>query len=313
MTKTLYIGIDVCKAHLDVAAKPTGQQWQFANDAQGIKELVKQIARLKPALVVMEATGGYELSTATALAAADLPVAVVNPRQVRDFGRARGILAKTDKIDAALLADFADAVRPEPRPLPDQQAQELKALAARRRQLQQMITAETNRLTNAPEILQPLIKASIDWLKEQLADINDQIRKSIQDSPVWREKDELLKSVPGIGDKTSAVIIAGLTELGTLTGKQIAALVGVAPFNRDSGKHRGKRVCWGGRADVRASLYMAALTATRHNPAIAQFYQRLKAAGKPSKVALTACMRKLLVTANAIVRDQRPWTAQPVR
>jgi len=310
MSKTVYIGIDVCKAHLDVAVSPAGKQWQFANDAQGIEDLVKQVARLKPALIVLEATGGYELAVAAALAAAELSVAVVNPRQVRDFGRARGILAKTDKIDAALLADFAATVRPEARPLPDEQAQELKALVSRRRQLQQMITAEKNRLSSAPQILRSSIEATIDWLKKQLADIDDQTRKSIQNSPVWRAKDELLQSVPGIGTKTSAMMIGGLSELGTLTGKQIAALVGVAPFNRDSGKHRGKRVCWGGRAQVRATLYMAALAATRCNPAIAEFYERLKDAGKPSKVALTACMRKLLVIANAVVRDQQPWTAQ---
>jgi len=310
MSEALYVGIDVCKAHLDVATNPASQRWQFANNAKGIKALVKQIARLKPALVVMEATGGYEFPAASALAAADLPVAVVNPRQVRNFGRAQGTLAKTDSIDATLLADFAAAMRPEPRPLPDEQAQELKALTTRRRQIQGMITAETNRLKRAPKVLRRSVQAHIKWLRKQLADIDADISQAIQDSPVWREKDQLLKTVPGIGDKTSAVVIAGLAELGSLNREQIAALVGVAPFNRDSGSFRGKRICWGGRADVRASLYMAALTATRCNPVIRDFYQRLKAAGKPSKVALTACMRKLLVILNAMVRDQQPWICE---
>jgi len=308
MSEALYVGIDVCEAHLDVATSPAAKQWQFSNDARGIRALVKQTARLKPVLVVMESTGGCEVGAAAALAVADLPVAVINPRQVRDFGRSRGILAKTDAIDAGLIASFAATNQPEPRPLPDQQARELKAIATRRRQLSQMLVAETNRLRRAPDVLRRSIEAHIDSLKEQIADIDGQIRKLIQSSPVWRDRDELIRTVPGIGDKTSAALIAWLPELGRLNRKQIAALVGVAPFNRDSGKLRGHRVCWGGRAHVRTSLYMAALTATRFNPVIRDFYQRLKTAGKPSKVALTACMRKLLVIINAMVRDQQPWT-----
>jgi len=309
MPQPIFVGIDVSKAKLDLAVSPTGEQSCFANDAEGIEELVTEVLSLKPTVVVIEATSGLEVALAGALAAADVAVAVVNPRHTHAFGRARGIVAKTDKVDAVGLAEFAAAVRPEVRPLPDGQAQELKALATRRRQLRQMITAEKNRLKIAPQILKPSIEVNIRWLEEQLDDIDRQMRKAIKDSPIWRAKDELLKSVPGVGDKTSAVLISNLWELGTLNSKQIAALVGVAPFNRDSGSFRGKRTCWGGRAQVRTALYMATLSAARRCPQIARFYQRLQADGKPKKVALTACMRKLIIMLNAILRDQRPWTS----
>ena len=310
MSETLYVGVDVSKAHLDVATDPASELQQFTNDPQGIKALVRALEGLAPALVVMEATGGYQLPAALALDAACLPVAVVNPRQVRDFGRAKGVLAKTDKIDASLLADYAATIRPEPRPLPDELSQELKDLVSRRRQIQRMITSETSRLKQASSAMRRSIQAHIRWLKRELAKLDEHIRRRLEDNPLWRAKDQLLRSVPGVGKATSAVFISSVPELGQLDPKQIAALIGVAPFNRDSGQHRGKRSCWGGRADVRANLYMAALVASQHNPVIRDFYRRLLNAGKPKKVALTACMRKLLTILNAIIRDYQPWTCQ---
>lgn len=260
-----------------------------------------------PTLIVLEATGGVEVPLTGALAATGLPVVVVNPRQIRDFAKATGQLAKTDALDAQVLARFAEVVRPEPRPLPDAQTQELAALVTRRRQLIEMLTAEKNRLTSARVVVRKQWRAHITWLERALDQANTDMAETIRQSPVWREKEELLRSVPGIGPVLTTTVLANLPELGTLTHKQIAALVGVAPLNRDSGTLRGKRTVWGGRAQVRAALYMAAIVAARFNPVIRAFYQRLRAAGKAKKVALVACMRKLLMIINAMLKHQTPW------
>jgi len=308
----VYIGMDVSKATLDICASD-GETWQAANDDSAMETLCTRIAALHPTLIVLEATGGYELRAAAALAAAGLPVAVVNPRQVRSYARSVGQLAKTDRIDARILARFAAAVQPEPRPLPDAETREIEALITRRRQLVSMITAEENRLHTAPSITRKEIKTHIAWLRRQLAKINETIDDSVRRSPIWRAKDDLLQSVPGIGNATARTLLAMLPELGTLKEKQIAALVGVAPLNQDSGTFRGRRRVYGGRVRVRTALYMAALVASRYNPVLKAFYARLRAAGKPAKVALVACMHKLLIIANAIIRDGRPWDAlQPV-
>lgn len=304
----VYVGIDVAKASMDVAVHQSQQRWSFSNDDEGIREAVCCLKELAPALIVMEATGGIELPLAAALAAAGLPVAVVNPRQVRDFARATGKLAKTDAIDAQVIAHFAAALKPTPHPLPGAQAQEFDALLTRRRQVVEMLTAEKNRLSSAPsKAVREHIKAHIGWLERELANINSDLGRRVRQSPVWREKDALLRSVPGVGPVLSFTFLADLPELGALDRKQIAALVGVAPLNQDSGSMRGKRAIWGGRATVRATLYMSALAATRYNPVIRAFYRRLCAAGKAKKVALTACMRKLLTILNAIVKHQTPW------
>jgi transposase len=302
----VYVGMDVSKATLDVCVSD-GETWQAPNDDSAMEALCSRIAALHPTLIVMEATGGYELRAAAALAAAGLPVAVVNPRQVRSYARSLGQLAKTDRIDARILARFAAAVEPEVRPLPDTETREIEALITRRRQLVTMITAEENRLSAAPAITRKEIKTHIAWLRRQLAKINATIDHTVRRSPIWRTKDDLLQSVPGIGNTTSSTLLALLPELGTLTGKQIAALVGVAPFNRDSGTLRGRRTVWGGRARVRSALYMAALVGARWNPVLKAFYARLLANGKRPKVALVACMRKLLTIVNAMIRDGRAW------
>ena len=304
----VYVGIDVAKASMDVAVHQSQQRWSFSNDDEGISKAVCCLRELAPALIVMEATGGIELPIAAALAAAGLPVAVVNPRQMRDFARATGKLAKTDAIDAKVIAHFAAAVKPTPHPLPGAQAQEFDAILTRRRQVVEMLTAEKNRLSSAPsKAVREHIKAHIGWLERELANINSDLGRRVRQSPVWREKDALLRSVPGVGPVLSFTFLADLPELGALDRKQIAALVGVAPLNQDSGTMRGKRAIWGGRATVRATLYMSALAATRYNPVIRAFYRRLCAAGKAKKVALTACMRKLLTILNAIVKHQTPW------
>jgi transposase len=302
----VFVGIDVSKQKLDVAFRPGGA-FTFANNASGIADLVAKVRATSPVLVVLEATGGYELDVAGALAGERLAVAVVNPRQVRDFAKSTGKLAKTDALDAAVLAHFAQAVRPEPRRLVDEQADELKELMARRRQLIEMRTAEKNRTQQARAHLRHGIAKHIAWLNEEIEKLDKDIANKIRKSPVWREKDKLYQSAPGVGPVLSRSLISMLPELGKLTRKQIAALVGVAPLNRDSGMMRGKRRCWGGRADVRAVLYMATVTAVRFNPPVRAFYERLKAAGKLEKVALTACMRKLLCTLNAMARDQKGW------
>jgi transposase len=302
-----YIGIDVSKDRLDIAVRPTGDTWSVANDASGIPEVVQRLAQLHPKLVVLEATGGLQLPVVAALASAGLPLSMVNPRQVRDFARATGKLAKTDQLDAQVLAHFAEAVRPTPYPLPDAQTQELTALLTRRHQVVEMLTAEKNRLRTARESVRQRVQDHIRWLEQELADLDDDLERTLRESPLWREKDNLLRSVPGIGRVVSITLLADLPELGTLSRHQIAALVGVAPLNRDSGRFRGKRMVWGGRARVRAALYMAALTATRYNPIIKAFYRRLCGAGKARKVALTACMRKLLIILNSMVKHQQSW------
>ena len=309
-----FVGIDVSKAHLDVAVRPTGTSWALPYDETGIDGLIPQIVDLGPALVLLEATGGLEVPLVAALAAAALPVVVVNPRQVRDFAKATGTLAKTDTLDAEVLAHFADAVRPEVRPLKDAETQVLNSLTARRHQVMTMLVAEKNRLGSAISAVSPRIEAHIAWLEQELSDLDQGLRQTLRWSPVWREKDDLLRTVPGVGEQISLTLLANLPELGTLNRREIAALVGVAPYNRDSGALRGKRAVWGGRSRVRAVLYMGALVASRHNPAIRDFYQRLLAAGKPKKVALVACMRKLLVILNAMLKHGSPWCemTQPV-
>jgi transposase len=302
------IGIDVSKDRLDVHVRPSGEAFAVARDGEGLAALVARIGALRPYLVVLEATGGFELTVAAALAAAALPLAVVNPRQIRDFARATGQLAKTDALDAKAIARFAETVRPEPRPVPDEQARALGELVARRRQVIEMMTAERNRRRQLTS--RRLIK-SVDRLLavllKELADLDREVGEGIRGTPAWRERDELLRSVPGIGDVVSRTLIADLPELGRLDRKQIAALVGVAPLNRDSGKMRGKRTTWGGRAKVRSVLYMAALVASRRNPTLAAFYQRLVSAGKAKKLAITAVMRKLLTILNAMIRDNTTW------
>jgi transposase len=306
-----FVGIDVAKDDLEIALRPTEDAWTVAHDPARLEALTRRLARLEPRLIVLEATGGYEAPVAAALSTAGLPVAVVNPRQVRDFAKATGQLAKTDRIDAATLALFAERVRPEPRPLPDPVGEELRALVARRRQLLEMLGAEQNRLRHAtaPSVEKGLQK-HVRWLKRQLEDVDDDLQRVVQNSPLWRGKDELLQSVPGIGPVTSRTLLAELPELGRLNRREIAALVGVAPLNRDSGRWRGRRFVWGGRAAVRNTLYMAALTASRHNPVIRAFYERLVDCGKPHKVALTACMRKLIVILNAMATTQQPWNPE---
>jgi transposase len=278
------------------------------NDDSGIDSLVTRLKAVSPVLIVLEATGALESPCASALAATGLPVVVVNPRQVRDFAKATGRLAKTDRIDAEVLALFGEAVRPEVRPLPDAESRRLEALCARRRQLVEMLTAEQNRLGSANEAVRSHVEEHIRWLKAQLKDLDCDLKKAIQSSPAWRDKDELLRSFKGgVGPVLRSTLIGELPELGRLNRREIAALVGVAPLNRDSGTLRGRRSTWGGRASVRRALYMSALVASRHNPTIRAFYDRLRAAGKPAKTALTACMRKLLVILNAMVRDQTRW------
>ena len=306
-TEKVYAGIDVAKDKLDIAVHSSEQRWDFANDDEGIKQAVSCLRELSPALVVLEATGGIELPIAASLAVAGMPVAIVNPRQARDFAKATGKLAKTDDLDAQVLAHFAAAIHPTPRPLPDTDAREFAAILTRRRQLIEMLTAEKNRFFTALKPVRERIQAHISWLKQELADTDRELDNNIRKSPLWREKDSLLQSVPGVGPVLSTTLLAHLPELGTLNRKQIAALVGVAPLNRDSGHLRGKRTIWGGRATVRSALFMATLSATRHNPAIKAFYKRLCAAGKAKKVALTACMRKLLTILNSILKHHTPW------
>jgi transposase len=310
---TTWIGIDVSKATLEVAVNPSAEQWQADRTPAGLSALVERVHALRPERIVLEATGGYEAVVAAALASNHLPVVIVNPRQVRDFARATGQLAKTDRIDAQVLARFAEAIRPELRPLPDATTRALSALVGRRRQVQEMLTAEQNRLVSAavqdaPEALRDQLGEHIDWLRRQIQDLDHDLTHQVRSSPLWREREQLLRSIPGIGSIVSVTLLSQLPELGQLDRKAIAKLVGVAPLNHDSGTFRGKRKVWGGRAAVRAALYMAALVATRHNPQIRAFYQRLLASGKPKKLALVACMHKLLLQCRAIIRAQTPWS-----
>ncbi len=302
-----FVGIDVAKAELVMAIRPSGEHWTLANDGPGIQALVQRVRGHAPTLIVLEATGGYERAVVAALAAAQLPLVVANPRQVRDFARATGQLAKTDRIDADILALFADRVRPVPRALPDAAARALDALLTRRRQVLEMLIAERNRLEHAVPAVRRGLTQHIRWLERQLHDVDRDLDATIQTSPVWRAKDDLLRSAPGVGPILSRTLIGERPELGTLPRKQIAALVGVAPLARDSGTLKHKRLVWGGRAPVRAALFMAALVGTRCNPVLREFYRRLLAAGKPKKVALTACMRKLLTILNAMLRTNTTW------
>jgi transposase len=304
----LFVGIDVAKHRLEVHVRPAGEGFALDHGEEEVAALVARLAALEPMLVVLEATGGLEVRLAAALAAAGLPVAVVNPRQVRAFARATGRLAKTDRLDAQAIAHFAEAVRPPVRPLPDEATRHLGALVARRRQLLEMLVAERNRRHAAAPALHGRIDAHLRWLEEALAEIERDLDAAVRASPLWRAKEELLRSVPGIGNVSARTLLAELPELGSLTRRQAAALVGVAPVSRDSGQMRGRRTVWGGRARLRACLYMAAVAAARgSNPMIAGFYRRLRLAGKPAKLALTACMRKLVVTLNAMLRTNTAW------
>jgi transposase len=308
-----FVGIDVAKAQLDIAVRPSGARWTVPNDPSGVATLVDQLQALHPTLIVLEATGGLERAVTGALATAGLPVVVVTPRQARDFARATGQLAKTDALDARALAHFADVIRPTPRPLPDAQTQELRALLGRRQQLVVMRTAEQNRLAGTSGRLTQDIEAPIAWLHARIATLDDDLETMLRASPLWRENDDLLQSAKGIGPVSAHTLLLELPELGTLTRQQIAALVGVAPLNCDSGTMRGKRTIWGGRAHVRTVLYMSTLVATRFNPQIKAFYERLLAAGKVKKVALTACMHKFLTILNAMLKHRTPWQPQEVQ
>lgn len=303
----LFIGIDICKARLDVADDANSLPWSVANNDAGIASLVERLHTLHPTLIVMEATGGLETLLYAAVTTAGLPAVVMNPRQVRDFAKALGTLAKTDALDARILARFGAAIQPAVRPMKDDTTQELTALVTRRRQLLAMSTAEKTRLQQAAKWIRKDINAHIASLENRLQTIEGHIATIMKKTPGWKEKDSLLRSVPGVGNVLSMNLLSSLTELGTLNRREIATLVGVAPLNRDSGNFRGKRMVWGGRAQVRAALYMAALSASRFNPVITPFYQRLIEKGKQPKVALTACMRKLLVILNTMVKTQTVW------
>lgn len=309
-TKTSYVGVDVSKARLEVAVVPTGESFVVSNDEEGFEELVGRLREEEApvALVVLEASGGFERPVTAALAAAKLAVCIVNPRQSRDFARATGKLAKTDRLDAHVLARFAQAVQPLPRALPDEQAQEFQAILARRAQIISMMTAEKNRLgATASKAVAGRIQAHLRWLEKELSRTDRDLDEAIENNPTFKENEALLRSVPGVGPVLCRTLLAELPELGSLTRRELSALVGVAPLNRDSGTFRGRRAIWGGRGRVREALYMAALVGSRHNPPIKRFYERLVEAGKPKKVALVACMRKLLVILNAVLRDRTPW------
>ena len=304
------VGIDVSKARLDTALGAEEEVVGFANDARGIAQLLERLKAVEVALVVMEASGGYETAVASAIAAAGWRLAVVNPRQVRDFARATGRLAKTDRIDARVLAAFGKAVEPQITRLPDEQAQGLQGLLLRREQLVAMRAQERQRLEHAQGIMRKQINKHIDWLDQEIDKLDIDITAGLRTSPAWRAKDELLRSFKGIGPITSGTLLVALPELGRLDRRTIAALVGVAPFNRDSGKMRGRRSIYGGRARIRTLLYMCATAAVRSNPVIRGFYERLKARGKPHKVAMVACMRKIITILNAMMRQSTPWTPE---
>lgn len=311
-----FIGIDVSKATLEVAGR-RGEQaitdlpLNVNNTDEGLSQLLPLLVALAPTLIVLEATGGYERWAATTLALAGLPVLVVNPRQVREFGKAMGRLAKTDRLDASLIALFAERIRPELRALTRLDTGELSECVLRRRQLVDMITAETNRRSLVSRALQRRLDAHVAWLKRELEQVESELQRHIEASPVWRTRDELLQSVPAVGQRTSHALIALLPELGTLNRQRISALVGVAPFNDDSGKYRGVRRIKGGRVSLRNALYMATLVGIRYNPVLKDFYDRLRAKGKPPKVAIVACMRKLLTILNAMIRTQTSWNPSP--
>ena len=305
---TCFIGIDVSKNYLDIADSSTQKQWRAKNDEKGIGSLIGQWVYLKPKLIVLEATGGLEVKLVSALQAQGLPGVVVNPRQIRDFAKATGQLAKTDAIDAQVIARFASAIRPEVRPFKNPQTQELTVLTTRRRQLIEMISAEKTRCRQAPQRIHEDIQKHIQWLQQCLRDLDQDIKTAIKNSSVWVEKNAIIRSIPGAGPVLSVTLLASVPELGNLNRRQVAALIGVAPLNRDSGKHRGTRSIWGGRSHVRTTLYMATLTAIRFNPCIKGFFDKLIKKGKKFKVAITACMRKLLVTLNAMVKNNLTWS-----
>jgi transposase len=304
-----FIGVDVSKERLDCFCRPTGTRFSYDNTPPGIAALVQWVEGQQPQLIVLEATGGLERPLVAALVVAQLPVVVVNPRQVRDFARATGQLAKTDRIDAEVIAHFGEAVNPEARAWPDHLTQQMDALMTRRRQLVQMLAAERNHLVSAPVQVQNYVKEHIVQLEELIKKLDQDIDQMITRSPIWKAKENLLLSVKGVGPVLSRTLLAELPELGRLSRQEISKLVGVAPLNNDSGKHKGKRSCWGGRASVRGPLYMATLSATRCNPVIKEFYQRLLAKGKLKKVAIVACMRKMLTILNAMIKGNRPWDA----
>jgi len=305
---TSYVGIDISKATLDVAVLPTGEHFVVSNDEAGIEELLGKLAEVSDALVILEASGGFERPVAAALAASGVALFVVNPRQARDFAKATGQLAKTDRLDAFVLAHFAQAIRPAPRAIPDAEAREFQEILARRRQIIQMMTAEKNRLgASTSKAVCGRIEAHIRWLEKELSRTDRDLDETIENSPTLKENEALLRSVPGVGPVLCRTLLAELPELGSLSPRELSALVGVAPLNRDSGTLRGRRTAWGGRARVREALYMGALIASRFNPAIKEFYERLVEAGKPKKVALVACMRKPLIILNALMRERTPW------
>lgn len=309
-TSQIFVGLDVSKDRLDAVTR-AGVPFTTTNDSAGHAQLLHWLRPLGVTLVVLEATGGLELPVAAFLSAADLPVAIVNPRQVRDFAKASGRLAKNDTIDAAVLAHFAEAIRPQPRPLPDAQQQAFDALLSRRRQLIDMLTMERNRLSSCVDARVTLdLRAHLAWLERRLKRADDDLADAIAASPIWRVKDELLRSVPGLGPVASRTLLAAVPELGTVSNRQVSALVGLAPFDDDSGRRRGYRRVAGGRGDVRVVLYMAALSARRYNPALRVFADRLREAGKPAKVILTAVARKLVVIANAVLRSGQPWSEE---
>lgn len=303
----VFVGIDISKFELEVGVLPGSRTWKTSNDQKGLSELAIQIRDLSPVVIVMEATGGLQMPVAGTLGAVGLPVVVINPRQVRHFAKALGILAKTDTIDALVLAQYGEKMRPEPRPLKDEQTQELEALLTRRRQLVEILTAEQNRLKTASRPVSSNIRAHIAWLKQNIEDVDKDLTTSVKSTLIWREKDEIIQSVSGAGRILSLNLLAGVPELGLLNRRKIGSLVGVVPFNRDSGTFKGKRSIWGGRAHVRAVLYMATLAAIRFNPVIKRFHKRLVEAGKKPKVAITACMHKLLTIINALVRKGTRW------
>ena len=307
MNSEAYVGVDVSKALLDVKVLPSNETQQFSNDDAGIKKLIKFLKKIDPALIVFESTGGLEMPAVSSLTENHLPVVIINPRQVRDFAKATGRLAKTDLIDADTIARFARDIRPEVRPLKDEYTQLLSALNTRRSQIVDMLVAEKNRLHTAPKSSIKSIQEHIQWLERSLKDINKDIDKTIKKSPMWRENDKILQSFSGVGPVVSASLLCDLPELGTLNRKKIATLVGVAPLNCDSGRFRGRRRIKGGRANVRRKLYMAAVASIRHNPMMKDFYDRLIDAGKPPKLVLTACMRKILTILNAMMKNRAYW------
>ena len=309
MDKDIFVGIDIAKETMEVTIHEGKEHWTYANDEKGLSKLLMKMKRLSPCLIVFEATGGYEMIVAAGLQSRGFPVAVVNPRHIRDFARSTGILAKTDILDAQVIARFAATVKPTPRVLPTEETRKLGVIIMRRRQVVTMIIAENNRFHTADPAVKERIKAHINWLEQELDEINKELRQMVQDNPDWKEKDEILQSVPGVGPNLSTTLLADFPELGNLNRKQTAALGGVAPFNRDSGKLRGKRSIWGGRDMVRTATYMATFSAIRFNPLLKSFFDRLTAAGKSFKTAMVACMRKLLCILNAMLKNRTHWNS----